>query len=152
MNSSFAKELVNARKASGITQDALAKLLNVSRPMISHWENGRVLPDIDTIRRLSDVLNHDFFTIQEMLIEGVSERTSAAASDMAADLPEDVPETVPADTSAAKSRCPSRRFTMNTLLKCLSAVALSLLIILLVIVIIHWLTHTPFIQIQVVTP
>ena len=56
----FSEQLLAARKASGMTQEQLAEQMNVSRPMISHWETGRTMPDLDTIKRLSQVLNYNF--------------------------------------------------------------------------------------------
>ena len=41
--STFRAQLIAARKAKGYTQEMLAELMNVSRPTISHWENGRAL-------------------------------------------------------------------------------------------------------------
>lgn len=56
----FSEQLLAARKASGKTQEQLADQLNVSRPMISHWETGRSLPDLETIKRLSQALSYNF--------------------------------------------------------------------------------------------
>ena len=52
----FGEQLIAARKAKGYTQDMLAALINVSRQTVSHWENGRALPDVALLRQLSDVL------------------------------------------------------------------------------------------------
>ena len=40
-----------------MTQDALAQAAAVTRQTISSWEHGRTIPDIDTIRRLSAILD-----------------------------------------------------------------------------------------------
>lgn len=45
------------RKAQGLTQEELGKKLFVTKQTISKWETGRVLPDIEMIRRLSEILN-----------------------------------------------------------------------------------------------
>ena len=55
----FAEQLVAARRAKGMTQEALAQAVNVARNTISSWERGRTVPDIDAVRRLSDVLDCD---------------------------------------------------------------------------------------------
>lgn len=55
--SDFGKKLLEARKAKGYTQSALAEELHVSRQAISHWETGRSLPDLDMIGRLSVLLD-----------------------------------------------------------------------------------------------
>lgn len=60
----FSQQLGRVRKERGITQEQLAKEMNVSRQTISHWENGRAMPDIDTIKRLSQVLDFNFFAVE----------------------------------------------------------------------------------------
>ncbi|WP_324186872.1 helix-turn-helix domain-containing protein [Enterococcus mundtii] len=42
----FGKILKEKRHQAGITQEELAKRLNVSRSAISNWEIGRNYPDI----------------------------------------------------------------------------------------------------------
>ncbi len=66
---SFAEQLTAARKARGMTQERLAEAMNVSRPMISHWENGRTQPDIESLKRLSQVLQYDFILGEDTLPE-----------------------------------------------------------------------------------
>ncbi len=60
----FAEQLNAMRKERHITQEQLAQELNVSRTTISRWESGKVLPDIETIKQLSQVLNYNFFTVE----------------------------------------------------------------------------------------
>lgn len=71
MMKTFPEQLLAARKASGMTQEQLAEQISVSRPMISHWETGRSLPDLETIRRLSRCLNFNFLQddVPEPLVE-----------------------------------------------------------------------------------
>ena len=59
---SFAETLHRVRLERGFTQEQLAQELNVSRQTISHWENGRAYPDIDTIKRIFQVLGCDLLT------------------------------------------------------------------------------------------
>ncbi len=59
---SIGERINAARKEKGMTQEELAALLNVSRPTISHWENGRILPDVEMLNSLSKVLDANFFT------------------------------------------------------------------------------------------
>lgn len=56
----FGEQLAAARKAKGITQDELAQSANVARNTVSSWERDRTQPDLDMIRRLSDILGVDF--------------------------------------------------------------------------------------------
>lgn len=78
--STFRAQLIAARKAKGYTQEKLAELMNVSRPTISHWENGRALPDLELLGQLSQVLEYDF-----MLTPGTKEAAETAAVPEAAD-------------------------------------------------------------------
>lgn len=52
----FGMRLAEARKARGMTQEQLAQLLHVSRQTVSHWENGRALPDLAMAQRLAEEL------------------------------------------------------------------------------------------------
>lgn len=61
----FPEKLMSARKAKGLTQEALAQMLNVSRQTVSHWENGRALPDLETTRRLTQLLGVDFIVMEQ---------------------------------------------------------------------------------------
>lgn len=54
------EKIMQARKTKGMTQDTLAQLVNVSRQTVSHWENGRAMPDIATAAQLSKVLDVNF--------------------------------------------------------------------------------------------
>lgn len=52
---SIGKSLQHYRMDSGMTQEQLAKLLNVSRQTISKWENDRSFPDIENLIWLCDL-------------------------------------------------------------------------------------------------
>lgn len=69
---------MQARKTKGMTQDTLAQLVNVSRQTVSHWENGRAMPDVATAAQLSKVL-------------GVNFLADEAAEDAAVQSPEAMP-------------------------------------------------------------
>mgnify|MGYP002091751336 CR=1 FL=1 len=69
---------MQARKTKGMTQDTLAQLVNVSRQTVSHWENGRAMPDVATAAQLSKVLDVNFLADE-------------AAEDTAVQPPEAVP-------------------------------------------------------------
>ena len=75
----FPEQLLDARKASGMTQEQLAERMNVSRPMISHWETGRSLPDLETVRRLSQILDHNFLQEGAQDFVGQPEVSDASA-------------------------------------------------------------------------
>lgn len=52
-----AKNIVTLRKQNNLTQIELAQKINFSDKAISRWENGEVLPDLETIKKLSEVFN-----------------------------------------------------------------------------------------------
>lgn len=49
------RKLKDARLSAGLTQEQLAEQIMVSRQTISNWENGKSLPDIVSIIKLSDL-------------------------------------------------------------------------------------------------
>lgn len=53
---SFGKTLAKLRKDRKLTQQELADLLNVTNKTISKWETNTTAPDIDTLKRISQVL------------------------------------------------------------------------------------------------
>lgn len=52
-----------ARQAHGISQEELASRLHVVRQTVSKWEQGRSVPDADTLVRISEVLETDVATL-----------------------------------------------------------------------------------------
>lgn len=47
-------ELLNLRKQKKLTQDEVAKFLNMSQSAYQHYENNRAEPNIDTLCKLAD--------------------------------------------------------------------------------------------------
>lgn len=45
----LSEKIVELRKSNGMSQEALAEKLNVSRQAISRWENGTAMPDATNI-------------------------------------------------------------------------------------------------------
>ena len=52
---SLGNNLSGARKRSGLSQEAVAEKLGVSRQTISKWETGETLPDIYQSKRLASI-------------------------------------------------------------------------------------------------
>ena len=59
----FSDNLKAARQARGISQEELASRLHVVRQTVSKWEQGRSVPDADTLVRISEVLETDVATL-----------------------------------------------------------------------------------------
>ncbi len=59
---SIGEQIKSARKSKGLTQDALADALNVTRAAVANWEQDRRLPDAETLLRLSKALCYNFET------------------------------------------------------------------------------------------
>ena len=51
------KRIYDLRVKSGLSQDKLAELLDVSRQSISKWENNLAIPDLDKIVKLSNIFD-----------------------------------------------------------------------------------------------
>ena len=83
---SFASGLYGARKKSGLSQEAVAEKLGVSRQTISKWETGEPLPDIRQSKGLAmlyhvtldELVEYDFDERQaQEMIDSVSEKAQA---------------------------------------------------------------------------
>ena len=55
------------REAKGLTQDKLADLSDLSRPVISQFEKGQRTPSLKALKRIADVLNT---SVDELLVRG----------------------------------------------------------------------------------
>lgn len=65
----LAENLKNKRKENNLSQEEVAKKLNISRQSISKWETGTSYPDIENLIKLSELYN---ISLDE-LIKGDSE-------------------------------------------------------------------------------
>ena len=75
----FSEQLVKLRKAKGISQEALAEVIGVSRQAISKWETGATQPEMSNIIRLCEILevNPNILFGLEEAKEPVSDKISA---------------------------------------------------------------------------
>lgn len=53
----FSEKLQLIRKSKGLTQEALAERLKVSRQAVAKWESGQSCPDISNLIRISDLFH-----------------------------------------------------------------------------------------------
>ena len=60
----ISKNIKKLRNAQGISQEALAEKLFISRQAVSSWENDRTQPDIEMIGKLAEVFN---VSIEELI-------------------------------------------------------------------------------------
>ena len=96
----FGKNLTRYRRAAGLTQEALAEALGVSRQAVGKWEAGAAYPEAEKLPPLADMLHCSL----DALLRGAEEPESAAepedgAREGAAAAPE-----AAADPAAAAAR------------------------------------------------
>lgn len=68
LNETVGKQIRDCRRQRHMTQEELADHLHISHQMVSRWENGLALPDIETLLALSRIFGEslDFFCGKEM--------------------------------------------------------------------------------------
>lgn len=71
----FGEKLQALRAREGLSQDALAELMNVSRQAVSRWERDETMPETEKVIRLSD---HFHVTTDYLLKEGTENRSQEA--------------------------------------------------------------------------
>lgn len=83
---SLGNHLFSARKKTGLSQEAVAEKLGVSRQTVSKWETDETLPDICQSKRLAVLYGLSLdelvdFDLDVKEIQEVIERTSEAVSE-----------------------------------------------------------------------
>ncbi len=73
MEQTLGKRISALRKEKGLTQDALAQLLEVSPQAVSKWENDQACPDIGLLPQLAKILG----TTVDVLLSGEVEQKPA---------------------------------------------------------------------------
>lgn len=74
----------NIRKSKGLTQEKLAELINIETPSLSYLETGKYAPSIDTLQKLSEVLNvqpWEFYYFTQISDEQKKEELKKALDD-----------------------------------------------------------------------
>ena len=83
MDLAMAQRLVDRRKAAGLSQEALAAQLGVSRQAVSKWERSESSPDTDNLIALAALYG---VSLDELLYgEAVCDIDDSADSDSSAD-------------------------------------------------------------------
>ena len=77
----FGEKLQSLRQRSGMSQDALAERLQVSRQAVSRWERDETMPETDKVMALADLFG---VTTDYLLRQGAEEEPQAAQSAAAA--------------------------------------------------------------------
>lgn len=60
---SFGAHLARLRQAAGLSQQALADRLSVTRQAVSNWERNQTLPDLEMLRAIARALDTDLNTL-----------------------------------------------------------------------------------------
>ncbi|VYU17563.1 HTH-type transcriptional regulator ImmR [Clostridium tertium] len=77
------KKIKNARVKSSLTQEQVAGKIMVSRQTLSNWENGKSLPDILSVIKLSDLYQislDELLKGDQKMIEKIEKDTSIVKS------------------------------------------------------------------------
>ena len=69
----FHEKLQDLRRGRGLSQEALAELLDVSRQAVSKWESGQAYPETDKLIRLSEMFD---VTLDSLVKDGPLEYKS----------------------------------------------------------------------------
>lgn len=100
MDLAMAQRLVDRRKAAGLSQEALAAQLGVSRQAVSKWERSESSPDTDNLIALAALYD---VSLDELLYgEAARDADNSADSDPGADNSDEADET---EASAERTDC-----------------------------------------------
>lgn len=78
----FSEKLAVLRKNKGLTQEALAEKLNVSRQAVAKWESGQAYPDISNLIQISNLMN---VTVDYLVRDGECIKSLASEADTGTD-------------------------------------------------------------------
>lgn len=74
------QKLKEQRLQQNETQESIAIKLGVSRQTISNWENGKTLPDIDSLIKLSQFYKLSIDELFDITAESISESALGSTS------------------------------------------------------------------------
>ncbi len=70
MEQTLGKRIAALRKEKGLTQEAMAQLMDVSPQAVSKWENDQACPDITALPKLAKILD----TTVDILLSGEEDK------------------------------------------------------------------------------
>lgn len=83
MKESFGVRFTRLRKEKGLTQDDIARKINISPQAVSKWENDVSSPDISILNDLSDILG---VTLDELLGKETENKIELLPEDQRKDI------------------------------------------------------------------
>ena len=77
----FGEKLQKLRTRAGLSQDQLAKLLDVSRQAVSKWERNEAMPEVEKLVRISRQfgVSTDYLLLEELEEPETANTTAPAA-------------------------------------------------------------------------
>lgn len=103
------QKLKEQRLQQNETQESIAIKLGVSRQTISNWENGKTLPDIDSLIKLSQIYQ---LSIDELFDAATEPAVESTTESEAESISEPISESVPGSTSTSAAKRPKLLQTM----------------------------------------
>jgi transcriptional regulator with XRE-family HTH domain len=76
-----ALQIRDARSITGVSQMKLAQLMQVSQPLVSSWECGRVTPSIDDIIGIETALQLDAGSLLSGIAAALNTPTTLVSAD-----------------------------------------------------------------------
>ena len=65
----FSKKLKEIRRNKNLTQEELARIINVSRSLVARWEYGDVYPSVNNLELLAEKLNVNIDELIETAVD-----------------------------------------------------------------------------------
>ena len=112
MDLAMAQRLVDRRKAAGLSQEALAAQLGVSRQAVSKWERSESSPDTDNLIALAALYG---VSLDELLYgEAADDVNNPEDGDTGAEASDEAEEDEDSATAPVAAISPSSTFPLRT--------------------------------------
>lgn len=125
---SIADKIIKLRKEKGLSQEAFAEALGVSRQSVSKWESGGALPDTDKIIAMSELFG---VSTDYLLKEDVSESVDNEPAEPQVTYSEPIPDT------PVKNHKPKKKKS-TLLIKTIAAILAICVVITVIAIPIHY--------------